>query len=111
MLCVVCVRLAVEVAPANKNRVTFGGVSGVGDDAVSVAWTDVSGMTNPWAKGSRAPQRHAPTAPSWRVYFPEEEDDYVEPEPDIYELTCLELKEARYAAMEDDLDLHRPNSP
>jgi len=100
----------VEVAPANKNRVTFGGVSGGGDDAVSVAWTGVSGLTNPWAKGSRPPQRHAPTAPNWKMYFPEEEDDYVEPEPDIYELTRLELKEARYAAMEEDIDLHRPAS-
>ena len=98
-----------DVEPANRNRVTFGGVSG-GDDAVSVAWTNVSGLTNPWAKGSRPPQRQAPTPATWKMYCPEDEDDYEEPEPDVYELARLAAAEARLAD-EADLDFDRPNSP
>ena len=71
------------IGVSRVGRVSFG------DDGASVAWTNISGLTNPWAKGSRPPQRTAPTPPTWKMYFEEEEDDYVPPEPDIYEITRL----------------------
>jgi hypothetical protein len=67
-------------------------------------------MTNPWAKGSRPPQRHVPHAPTWNLYSPEDEDDYEQPEPDVYELAILAAAEARLAD-EADLNFDRPSSP